>query len=515
MTTYTNLGIKQIDTGAEAGTWGTSTNTNFGYFDTSIVGYSSITLSSAGTTGAPNTLNVADYAASNGRNRLINYTDSGSTLGATCYVQITKNGSASAPYFEGYYFIRNSLTGSNLVVFQGTYSAGDAVTIVNGLDAIIRCSGGVVTVVYNKPQLTNIAIGRPTGSTAATTMYQTYCVSTGGSTPTSGFLYSHGSNRASWVCNGYRNNTSPTNQWTSLALGGSSGAAMIEMDPTGYITFSTDSSKTTGSTFSVTERMRIADDGNVGIGNTNPNYRLTIDAGANSGIYCTTSALTTSYFSSTDSSAGAMSAVYYKDSATPADGDDLVNFRCYGNNSVGTATEYVRFFAEALDVTSTTEDGRFSLSLQDTGTLTSAFTISFTDGLVFNSSIKVTAPYIYATTTATAANVNVDSSGVLKRSTSSLRYKTDITPATHGLNEVLALNPVTYKGIHDGGTVFGGLIAEEVDSVGLSEFVVYDSEGRPDALAYSNMVSLLIKAIQEQQSVIEELKTRVAAVESK
>ena len=514
MTTYTNLGIKQIDTGAEAGTWGTSTNTNFEYFDTSIVGYSSITLSSAGTTGAPNTLNVADYAASNGRNRLINYTDSGSTLGATCYVQITKNGSASAPYFEGYYFIRNSLTDSNLVVFQGTYSAGNAVTIVNGLDAIIRCSGGVVTVVYNKPQLTNIAIGRPTGSTAATTMQQTYCVSTGGSTPTSGFLYSHGSNRASWVCNGYRNNTSPTNQWTSLALGGNSGAAMIEMDPTGYMTFSTDSSKTTGSGFSVTERMRIADDGNVGIGNTNPTYRLTIDAGANSGIYCTTSALTTSYLVSTDSSATGLSASYYKDSATPVDGDDLVNLRFYGNNSASAVTEYGRIAVNALDVTDTTEDGRVSISVQNNSVLTTAFFLSFTDGLVLNSSIKVTAPYIYNTTTATAANVNVDSSGVLKRSTSSLRYKTDITPATHGLNEVLALSPVTYKGINDGDTIFGGLIAEEVAAVGLSEFVLYDSEGRPDALAYSNMVSLLIKAIQEQQSVIEELKNRVIKLET-
>jgi hypothetical protein len=515
MTTYTNLGIKQIDTGAEAGTWGTSTNTNFGYFDTSIVGYSSITLSSAGTTGAPNTLNVADYSASNGRNRLINYTDSGSTLGATCYVQITKNGSASAPYFEGYYFIRNSLTDSNLVVFQGTYSAGNAVTIVNGLDAIIRCSGGIVTVVYDKPQLTNIAIGRPTGSTAATTMQQTYCVSTGGSTPTSGFLYSHGSNRASWVCNGYRNNTSPTNQWTSLAIGGNSGAAMIEMDPTGYMTFSTDSSKTTGSTFSVTERMRIANNGNVGIGDTNPTYRLSIDAGANNGIYSTTSALTTSYFVSTDSSATGLSASYYKDSATPVDGDDLVNLKFYGNNSAGTITEYGRITVDASDVTAATEDGRVSISVQNNSALTTAFFLNFTDGLVLNSSIKVTAPYIYSNTTATAANVNVDSSGVLKRSTSSLRYKTDITPATHGLDEVLALNPVTYKGINDGDTIFGGLIAEEVDALGLSEFVVYDSEGRPDALAYSNMVSLLIKAIQEQQSVIEELKTRVAAVEPK
>ena len=81
MPTYSNLGIKLIDTGAEAGTWGVSTNTNFEYFDTAIVGYVSIALTAAGSSGAPNTLNVADYSASAGRNRIIEFT-SASDLGS-------------------------------------------------------------------------------------------------------------------------------------------------------------------------------------------------------------------------------------------------------------------------------------------------------------------------------------------------------------------------------------------------------------------------------------------------
>ena len=62
-------------------------------------------------------------------------------------------------------------------------------------------------------------------------------------------------------------------------------------------------------------------------------------------------------------------------------------------------------------------------------------------------------------------------------------------------------------------TLFGGLIAEEVHDVGLTEFVQYNEEGEPDALAYSNMVSLCIKAIQEQQTLIESLTARIAALE--
>ncbi len=119
----------------------------------------------------------------------------------------------------------------------------------------------------------------------------------------------------------------------------------------------------------------------------------------------------------------------------------------------------------------------------------------------------------YNNVTGTAANVVVGSDGFLYRSTSSLRYKTQINDATHGLNEVLKLRSVTFKSQNDGNKIFGGLIAEEVDSAGLTEFVQYDSENRPDAIHYSNMVSLLIKAIQEQQTQINELKNRLSALE--
>jgi hypothetical protein len=120
----------------------------------------------------------------------------------------------------------------------------------------------------------------------------------------------------------------------------------------------------------------------------------------------------------------------------------------------------------------------------------------------------------YNLTTASAANVWVGANGELRRSTSSAKYKTDIIAAEHGLAELLQLRPVTYKGINDGDKAFGGLIAEEVHDAGLTEFVQYAEDGTPDALAYGNMVSLCIKAIQEQQVVISELQAKVAALES-
>jgi hypothetical protein len=124
-------------------------------------------------------------------------------------------------------------------------------------------------------------------------------------------------------------------------------------------------------------------------------------------------------------------------------------------------------------------------------------------------------PKAYSATTGSAANLHVLSSGVFVRSTSSIKYKTDVQDAVHGLDKVMELRPVTYKGINDGDIVFGGLIAEEVHEAGLTEFVQYAEDGTPDALAYGNMVSLLTKAIQEQQTIINELKSRIEALESK
>jgi hypothetical protein len=115
-------------------------------------------------------------------------------------------------------------------------------------------------------------------------------------------------------------------------------------------------------------------------------------------------------------------------------------------------------------------------------------------------------PSAYSYTTSASANTYVADGGQLFRSTSSERYKNTIQDATHGLTELLTLRPVTYKGNNDGDIVFGGLIAEEVHDAGLTEFVQYNKDNEPDALAYANMVSLCIKSIQELSAKVEALE---------
>jgi len=176
-------------------------------------------------------------------------------------------------------------------------------------------------------------------------------------------------------------------------------------------------------------------------------------------------------------------------------------------NGIGT---YAYFTADATN-------GYLASSSGTTG-IKITYALAAPDNAMFiNGSGYFHSPPTYSNTTGAGANLVIEASGQFVRSTSSLKYKRDVQNTTHGLNEVMQLRPVTYKGKseNDGETVFGGLIAEEVHEAGLTEFVQYAEDGTPDALAYGNMVSLLTKAIQEQQTIINELKTRIEALESK
>jgi len=116
----------------------------------------------------------------------------------------------------------------------------------------------------------------------------------------------------------------------------------------------------------------------------------------------------------------------------------------------------------------------------------------------------------YDTTSASAANVVIETTGRLVRSTSSRRYKTDIRDLPDwAVNKFDELHPVIYRSKDAPyGRPYGGLIAEEVDSVGLGLFVEYGKGGEPESVMYSHLVALLIAKVQEQERRIEALEAR-------
>lgn len=200
---------------------------------------------------------------------------------------------------------------------------------------------------------------------------------------------------------------------------------------------------------------------------------------------------------------------------TPGASNDMPGRLIFATTSDGSGgtTERMRIGSNGnIGIGTTSTANRLTVKGTGTGTSTCFRIIDSNDTENFRilDNGRVVAPETFNSTTANAANVNVDSAGNFQRSTSSIRYKTDVQDAVHGLAEVLLLRSVTYRGINDGNVIFGGLIAEELDVIGLREFVAYNAEGQPDAIAYGNMVSLLARAIQELNAKVEALEAQLA-----
>jgi hypothetical protein len=123
-------------------------------------------------------------------------------------------------------------------------------------------------------------------------------------------------------------------------------------------------------------------------------------------------------------------------------------------------------------------------------------------------------------TTAAGANCFINTDGSIWRSTSSLRYKRDVTPHAIDTDAVLALQPREYRAraevdeLGDGAPTRAGFIAEEAAALGLDQWVTYDAEGKPEAFAYSQWCVAQQAVIQQQQSAIQDLTARLEALEA-
>ncbi len=105
----------------------------------------------------------------------------------------------------------------------------------------------------------------------------------------------------------------------------------------------------------------------------------------------------------------------------------------------------------------------------------------------------------------TGTTLVIDSSGNVWKDSSSIRYKNNVQSFTADYSKVLELNPVSYnfKGTNMR-TI--GYIAEEVDELGLTDLVVYDQSGRPDALKYDRLPIYLLEIMKDQQKSIGNLE---------
>ena len=122
--TYTtSLKIQQIANGEQAGTWGSTTNTNWTLMEQAVAGVQTITMSNA------------NYTLSNLNGTL------DEARNAVLYVTGTNSGiyQVVAPLVTKTYIVSNQTTGGYAITIGG--ASGSVITVANGVSTLVYCDG--------------------------------------------------------------------------------------------------------------------------------------------------------------------------------------------------------------------------------------------------------------------------------------------------------------------------------------------------------------------------------------
>jgi hypothetical protein len=324
------------------------------------------------------------------------------------------------------------------------------------------------------------------------------------------------------------NNSDPSNQ-SVLSIGANATEATINSFINGTGTYLPMTFYTGGS-----ERVKIDTSGNVGIGTSSPNYKFNVGptsgvlslAGAGVSLF-TTGSLTSNIggvlnfrpgLGQTASDIFNLSICAYDHSGdTNADGLSINAFDgisfCTGSNS---RQERARIDSSGNLLVGTTTAYGLVTSAKSSG-------YCFATNSVSNG-----ADHILFTNTGTTVGsiTRVGGTGVIYNTTSDYRAKEDITPMTGALVRNALLNPVKYKWKVDGSEgegfiahqlqgSFPNAVTGEKDAVDADGNPVYQGIGTgPLDGHFAACVNELQAIIQEQQSLITALTTRITALEN-
>ncbi|HGO2073662.1 phage tail spike protein [Staphylococcus aureus] len=150
---------------------------------------------------------------------------------------------------------------------------------------------------------------------------------------------------------------------------------------------------------------------------------------------------------------------------------------------------------------------------------------------------RIASNSIYRRTYSAAANLHITSAGTIGRATSARKYKLSIENQYNDSDEQLehskailnlpirtwfdkAESEILAKELREDRKLsddtyklerYVGLIAEEVENLGLKEFVTYDDKGEVEGIAYDRLWIHLIPVIKDQQLKIEKLEELINA----
>ncbi|WP_288076713.1 tail fiber domain-containing protein [Pseudomonas sp.] len=340
-----------------------------------------------------------------------------------------------------------------------------------------------------------------------------------------GALYDQQGTETSVSFNAYKDSAG---QWRYSGKGGNATAVRLGM-AFGQFTFNTAPSGTAGNPISFTQAMTLGASGNLGVGTANPQYKAHVssnDGGVDSWVGSQNATATTTIGAGFIAVAGASS--YYSTFKQRANGDAEV-FHC---NPIGSllfatgAVERARIDSGGnLLVGTTAMAGDVSSSgfrVAPAGKTISTVDGDTTQNLVlasFNSTGPRSAVEFYRNGYV-VGSIATSSGGTSYNTSSDYRLKHDIAPMQNALQRVAALKPCTYKWNADNSDG-EGFIAHELATVCpqavTGEKDAVDADGKPvyQGIDTSFLVATLTAAIQEQQAIITELRSRIEALEAK
>ena len=253
---------------------------------------------------------------------------------------------------------------------------------------------------------------------------------------------------------------------------------------------------------SSTERMRIAADGRVGIGDSSPTRELSLKKTTDHSIMSITT--------STSNLAG----IVMGDTA-----DDDQGGIIYNNSG-----DYLYF--RAGDAERMRIDSNGDLLVNCTS-LPSASVKGF--GIDAKSTIGMIVTSSSATggdshmqmfnPNGQVGSIVTSGSSTAFNTSSDYRLKENVNYDFNALDRVTQLKPARFNFIADADTTVDGFLAHEVQDIVpeaiTGEKDAVDSEGNPEyqGIDQSKLVPLLTKAIQEQQTIIDDLKSRIETLE--